>query len=70
MHVVTDAVMYHHELARALMAEREREFTAVQRRRQARLTRLAAKRPEPTGHRSPGLLARLVPWFGGRVRAA
>ena len=58
------------ELARALMADREREFTAVQRRRQARLPRSATKRPEPAGHRAPGLLARIVPWFGAGVRTA
>jgi hypothetical protein len=58
------------ELARALMADREREFAAVQRRRQAKLTRLAAKRPEPAGHRAPGLLARVLPWFGPRARTA
>ena len=59
-----------HDLAHALMADRERELTALQRRRQARLTSLATKRPTPAGHHSPGLLARVVPWFGARVRAA
>ena len=62
--------MYHSELARALMAEHEREITAYARRRQAKLTRLAAKRPEPSVRRAPGLLARLVPWFGVRARPA
>ena len=58
------------ELARALMADRERDFASLQRRRQAKLTRLAAKRPEPSVRRTPGLLARLVPWFGAGVRTA
>jgi hypothetical protein len=58
------------ELARALMADRERDIDALQRRRQARLTPLAAKRPEPAGHRAPGLLAHLLPWFGAGVRTA
>jgi hypothetical protein len=58
------------ELARAMMADREREFTSLQRRRQAKLTRLAAKRPEPSVRRAPGLLARLVPSFGVRARPA
>jgi hypothetical protein len=62
--------MYHSELARALMAEHEHEILAHARRRQARLTRQAAKRPVPAGRREPGLLARLVPWFGGHVRTA
>ena len=58
------------QLARAMHAERERDFTALQRRRQAKLTRLAAKRPEPSVRRAPGLLARLVPWIGAGVRTA
>src|SRR6478736_6898061 len=58
------------QLARAMHAERERDFTALQRRRQAKLTRLAAKRPAPSVRRAPGLLARLVPWFGVRARPA
>jgi hypothetical protein len=62
--------MYHSELARALIAEHERDITEYARRRQARLTRQAAKRPVPAGHREPGLLARIVPWFGARVRTA
>ena len=33
------------ELSRAMMADRERDITALARRRQAKLTRLAAKRP-------------------------
>jgi hypothetical protein len=62
--------MYHSELSRALMAEHERDLTDFARRRQARLTRVARKRPEPAGHRAPGLLARIVPWFGAQVRTA
>ena len=62
--------MYHSELARALMAEHERDLTDFARRRQARPTRQANKRPQPAGHREPGLLARIVPWFGARVRMA
>jgi hypothetical protein len=58
------------ELARAMMADREREITSIQRRRQARLTRPAPKRPEPSVRRAPGLLARLVPWFGAGVHTA
>jgi len=58
------------ELSRAMMADRERDITALARRRQAKLTRLAAKRPEPSVRRAPGLLARLVPWFGAGVRTA
>jgi hypothetical protein len=62
--------MPHPEIARALMAERQRDLFAAQRGRQARLTRSAAKRPQPAGHRAPGLLARLVPWFGAGARTA
>jgi hypothetical protein len=62
--------MLNHELARAMMADRDREFAGLQRRRQARLTRLATKHPEPSVRRTPGLLARLVPWFGARVHTA
>ena len=58
------------ELSRAMMADRDREFASLQRRRQAKLTRLAAKRPEPSVRRAPGLLARLVPSFGVRARIA
>ena len=58
------------ELSRAMMADRERDITALARRRQAKLTRVAAKRPEPSVRRAPGLLARLVPWFGAGVRTA
>jgi hypothetical protein len=58
------------ELARAMMADREREITAIHRRHQAKLTRPAAKHPEPSVRRAPGLLARLVPWFGAGVRTA
>ena len=58
------------ELARAMMADREREMTSIQRRHLAKLTRPAAKRPEPSVRRAPGLLARLVPWFGAGVRTA
>jgi hypothetical protein len=58
------------DLARMMVAERQRDFEAQRRRHQARPTRPAAKRPEPVGHRQPGLLARLVPWFGARVNTA
>jgi hypothetical protein len=58
------------ELARAMMADREREIASLGRRREARLTRPATKRPEPSVRRTPGLLARLVPWFGAGVRTA
>ena len=58
------------DLARALMAERQRDFEAQRRRHQARPTRPAAKRPVPGGRSQPGLLARLVPWFGARVNTA
>ena len=58
------------ELARTLMADRQRDIEAARRYRQARLTRPAAKRPQPAGHRAPGLLSRLVPWFGADVRTA
>jgi len=58
------------ELSRAMMADRERDIAALARRRQAKLTRLAAKRPEPSVRRAPGLLTRLVPWFGAGVRTA
>ena len=59
-----------HDLARALMNERLADMERASRRRQARLTRPAAKRPEPARTPTPGLLARLVPWFGVRVNPA
>jgi hypothetical protein len=59
-----------HELARALMADRQREAQAWQRAREARRTRPAAKRPQPAGGPQPGWLARLVPWFGVRANPA
>ena len=58
------------DLAWALMADRQRDFETARRRHEARPTRPAAKRPEPAGRRQPGLLARLVPWFGARVTPA
>ena len=58
------------DLARSLMADREREFEAARRRHEARPTRPAAKRPEPARRRQPGLLALLVPRFGARVNTA
>lgn len=58
------------DLARMMMAERQRDFEARRRRHQARPTRPAARRPEPGGRRQPGLFARLVPWFGARVNPA
>ena len=58
------------ELAYALHTDRLRQAEARQRGRAVRPTRPAAKTPQPSVRRSPGLLARLVPWFGARVRAA
>jgi hypothetical protein len=62
--------MLNYELARALHTERLRQAEAYRRGRAARPTRSAAKTPQPAGRRSPGLLARLVPWFGARVHTA
>jgi len=62
--------MLNTQLAQALMEDRERDLVARQRRRQARLTRSAAKRPQPSARRTPGLLARVVPWVGVRARTA
>lgn len=59
-----------YDLARILMDERLAEAERVHRRRQARLTQSAARRPEPTTPARPGWLTRLVPSFGGRVRLA
>ena len=59
------------DLARMLMAEREREFESARRRHEARPTRPAAKRPEPARRRQPGLLARALPWwFGAHIHPA
>ena len=58
--------MLNPELARALQADRIREAEGFRRRRDARPTRPAAKHPEPSVRRSPGLLARLLPYFGSR----
>ena len=58
------------ELARTLHADRQREFAAQRLRQEARLTRPATRRPQPAGRRQPGLLARLVPWFGVRARTS
>jgi hypothetical protein len=62
--------MLNPELAHALHTERLREAEARRRGRAVRPTRPAAKTPEPAVRRSPGLLARLVPWFGADVRTA
>ena len=62
--------MLNPELARALQADRVREAEGLRRRREARPTRPAARHPEPAVRRSPGLLARLFPWFGPTVRTA
>jgi len=59
-----------HDLARALHNDRLAEMDRIPRRRQTRLTRPAAKRPEPAGQPRPGLLARLIPWFGVRINPA
>ena len=59
-----------HDLARAMMNDRLAEMDRIPRRRQTRLTRPAAKRPEPAGHPRPGLLTRLIPWFGVRMNIA
>jgi len=65
-----DMSMLNPELARALQADRVREAEGRRRRHEARRTRPAAKHPEPSVRRSPGLLTRLVPWFGGTLRTA
>ena len=62
--------MLNPELARALMEDRQRAMETDRRRREARRTRPARKHPEPAVRRSPGLLARLAPWFGANVRTA
>jgi hypothetical protein len=59
-----------YDLARALMDDRLAEAELSRRRHQARLTRAAAKRPQPAARPQPGLLARLVPWFGVRINPA
>jgi hypothetical protein len=58
------------ELARSLQADRVREFEGQRLRSEARRTRPATKHPEPSVRRQPGLLARLVPWFGAHSRTA
>jgi hypothetical protein len=62
--------MLNFELAQALHTERLREAEAHRRGRAMRPTRSASKTPEPAVRRSPGLLARVIPWFGARVRTA
>ena len=59
-----------HDLARALHNDRLAEMDRIPRRLRTRLTRPAAKRPEPAGRPRPGLLTRLVPWFGVRINTA
>ncbi len=58
------------DLARTIHADRQREFADLRLARESRLTRPAARHPRPAGQRQPGLLARLVPWFGARVHTA
>jgi hypothetical protein len=58
------------QLARVLMEERLADAQGRQRAREARRTRPAAKKPTPSGRRSQGMLARLIPWAGVQARTA
>ncbi len=58
------------DLARALHADRQRALASQRLCHEARPTRPAARRPQPARRRQPGLLARLVPWFGVRAHLA
>jgi hypothetical protein len=60
----------HPALAQALIAERQRDLVGARPGRRTRLTRPSTTHPEPSVRHRPGLLARLVPLFGARVRTA
>jgi hypothetical protein len=62
--------MLNAELARTIHADRLRTFETQRARAEARRTRPATRTPEPAAGPRPGLLARLVPWFGVRAHTA